>query len=148
MNHYDRIIHIESDAYLLSNRICNFIRHREKGWTAFYTKRWNTPETNIQIICKEQYLPFTKYWKSGRNFWFKNGFTDPCYIPEYCLPFTSVIMKYNGDRYGEDFFESIPKNLDYICQTSDISMHGLGMNQLKEKQEQIDGLINKAKEKL
>ena len=146
INKYDRVLFIESDTYLLSKRIVNYIAKLKNGLNCFFTKFWEVPETNILIIGKEMFMCLiTKYWNTNRNFWFKNNETDRSYIPELCLPFTNIITKYKGDRYGEDFFKTIPTKMDFICNINSTSMNGVGLKNLENKIEQINKMINKSK---
>jgi hypothetical protein len=90
----DKIIHIESDAYILSPRLANFINETKSGWHVLWTDRYQFPETAIQIICRDQFENFEKFKAECPE----SGFTD---IAERLLPFSSVHKEFKGDRYSE-----------------------------------------------
>lgn len=90
----DKIIHIESDAYILSQRLVDFINETESGWHVLWTQRYQFPETAIQVICRDQFENFQKFKDDHREI----GFTD---IAEKLLPFTAIHRQFKGDRYSE-----------------------------------------------
>lgn len=90
----DKIIHIESDAYILSQRLVDFINDIKSGWHVLWTQRYGFPETGIQIICHDQFENFEKF----KEDFSKNDFSD---FAENLLPFTSVNRNFKGDRYSE-----------------------------------------------
>lgn len=108
---YDKIIHVESDAYILSKKLIEDFNNKTSGWAALWCHRHQFPETAIQIICKDQIanyfavtqLPYGKYFKDRTI--------------ETCLPFTSIDRNYIGDRYQE-YRDDIPANADYACQVN------------------------------
>lgn len=90
----DKIIHIESDAFILSSRLADFINAIESGWHVMWTEYYKFPETAIQVICRDQFDAFEQ---------FKARQPDLNYgeLAEYLLPFTSVDRQFKGDRYSE-----------------------------------------------
>ena len=106
---YEKIIHIESDAYILSNKIINFFNNQAAGWVAFYCNRHQFPETALQIICKDQINNFYYTTQLPYSTYFKNK------TIETCLPFTHIERSFKGDRYHE-YQDDIPFNADYACQ--------------------------------
>jgi len=90
----DKIIHIESDAYILSQRLADFINEVESGWHVMYTQRYQFPETAIQVICRDQFEIFEQ---------FKARQPDLNYgdLAENLLPFTEVHREFKGERYSE-----------------------------------------------
>lgn len=127
----DKIIHIESDAFILSERLVDFINGIETGWHVLWAERYKFPETAIQVICRDQFEALAK---------FKNDYADLKFpdIAERILPFTAVHREFNGDRYAEfsrnrwifrskkfnfiplfkwDFFRAqIPQDADFVAQ--------------------------------
>ena len=87
---YDRIIHIEADALILSDRLFDFIRTESTGWKCMYTKKYLFPESAIQIINKDSYHLIDNV---PEDFDFHK-------IVELMLPFQSI-KAFIGDRYGE-----------------------------------------------
>ncbi|MEG0885344.1 MAG: hypothetical protein RR376_10775 [Janthinobacterium sp.] len=127
----DKIIHIESDAYILSQRLADFINGVESGWHVLWTQRYRFPETAIQVICRDQFAAFEKFKADHADMVFPD-------LAERLLPFTSVDQQFKGDRYSEfrknrgifrskkfdrfaifqrDFFcEPIPADADFVTQ--------------------------------
>ena len=113
---FNKIVHVEADAAVISQRLVDHINQFSDGWEALWCPRWNLPETSLQVIAGqsvEQLFEFAMipYWDnfagqqvdppedSGRNSYF---------------PFT-VNKQFIGDRYGE-YTEEIPGDADYACQ--------------------------------
>jgi len=89
---YDKIIHIESDAYILSERFYSYLANIRQGWTTFWLPTYQMPETAIQVICKDQYdnmLEIREHPKIN------------CELAEKFLPFTHIDKGMKGDRYSE-----------------------------------------------
>lgn len=127
----DKIVHIESDAYLLNKRLVDFINETHTGWHVMWAQRYELPETAIQVICRDQFDALEAFKNARPNL----DFTD---IAERLLPFTSVNRQFKGDRYSEfkrnrgifrsrkfnflpifqwDFFwEPIPPDADFATQ--------------------------------
>lgn len=127
----DKIIHIESDAYILTPRLVDFINEIESGWHVLWSPRYKFPETAIQIICRDQFEVFEKFKNNNPSL----SFSD---IAERLLPFTAIHQQFKGDRYSEikknrwifrskkfdkipifkrDFFwEPIPADADFVTQ--------------------------------
>ena len=104
----DKIVHLESDARLLSARIVDYINGIESGWTALWCPLHNMPESAIQVICADR---FDEMEAIARD---PIAATAGCMI-ELALPFTNIEMSFMGDRYGE-FSRAIPVDADYACQ--------------------------------
>lgn len=106
---YDKVIHIESDAYLLTSRIIEYFNRKETDWTSLWCKVHNFPETAIQIICKDQILNYFNTTQVSYEHFFKDK------TIETCLPFTCIESTFIGDRYHE-YRHDIPCDADYACQ--------------------------------
>jgi hypothetical protein len=105
-----RIVHIESDAYVLSRRMQAFLASRTAGWTAMWCPRWSFAESAIQVICEDQ---FDAVQRLGEGGWarFDGAFA------ERVLPFTSVVREPHGNRYSE-FRTRIPGYADFAAQVT------------------------------
>jgi hypothetical protein len=110
---YPKIIHIESDAYIISRRLAEYIRALSSGWTTLWCPRWRFPETCIQVICRAEIRTLGRHYRAGRALWCSDQ--DPCGCAEYVLPFTDVCRRFEGDRYGESG-PGYPDTADYVCQ--------------------------------
>ena len=126
---FNRIIHIESDAYILSERFYDRLLSTERGWTTFWLPTYQLPETAIQIIGEDQFDNMLSVWEHPEL---------NLALAENILPFTCVDKSMKGDRYSEFkrnrwifrsqkfdrfplfktdlFFAPIPKDADFATQ--------------------------------
>jgi len=107
-NDYDKIIHIESDAYLLTQKVCDYIDSLDSGWNTLYCPMYHFPETSIQIICKDQFPSMLKLEAMPLDSFRLSQ-------AEETLPITHVEKGFVGDRYGERTTMQLPK-IDYYNQ--------------------------------
>ncbi len=105
-----KIVHVESDAYVLTRRMLDFINSRTMGWTAFWCPRWNFPESGIQVICEDRFEQMRGMWDAG---WERHAGQ----YAERLLPFTDIVRDPHGNRYGE-FRTRIPGFADFAMQVS------------------------------
>lgn len=104
---YDKIIHIESDAYIFSKRLLDYLDTANSGWISLYSKKHGLPESAIQIINKDA---FNRIDDMPEMWHFEK-------IAEFGIPFTKIEKSFIGDRYGED--NKLPRHsIDYACQWS------------------------------
>jgi len=87
-----KIIHIESDAYILTERMFSLIENINEGWTTFWLPTYQMPETAIQVICEDQFDNMLAIW---------NHSDINRELAENILPFTQVVKTMKGDRYSE-----------------------------------------------
>jgi len=109
---FDKIVHVESDCYLYSDRILRFINETASGWTAFWCPSQDFPETCIQVICADQMDSYAELAELDYGTQVANR------AIETLLPFTAVRKDFIGDRYGE-FLQWVPEDADYACQVPD-----------------------------
>src|SRR5579871_3476019 len=93
---FDKIIHIESDFYILSDRLREYIREIRSGWVTLFSGTFGCPESAIQVICKDNFPWLRKLLHRARNNDYR--FTKHA---ELLLPFTHVNSNFIGDRIGE-----------------------------------------------
>jgi len=93
---FDKIIHIESDFFILSDRLKEYIKNLQQGWTALYSSTFACPESAVQVICKDNFPWLRKILDRARknNYQFNRN-------AELILPFTHVNKNFTGDRIGE-----------------------------------------------
>jgi len=103
-----KIIHIESDAYLISPQVVDYLNDLDRGWTALWCPLYHLPEAAIQVIAEDQFPAMERFVDMG----FREASRT---MPERSLPFTRVEKGFYGDRYGE-FRSRIPHTADYACQ--------------------------------
>lgn len=107
---FNKIIHIESDTFVLSEALISYINNLSTGWTSLYCQSQNFPETCIQIICEDQIKKFLKFGRHDYEINFRN---KPI---ELLIPFTNIEKNFIGDRYGEmQNLNSLPKSVDYAA---------------------------------
>jgi hypothetical protein len=119
---FDKIILIESDAFLISERIQEYVNALEQEWTTFWCPRHNFAENNIQIIAGTSVRDFVN-WKNSIESYdeYKGQF------PEFFTPYTNVVKDFKGDRWGEfapgmarvadpQCAPGVPRDADYVCQ--------------------------------
>jgi hypothetical protein len=107
---FTKIVHVESDSYLLSTKILKFIEETDTGWTLFWSEHFRLPESAIQIICQDAFHEFSKIREKGPH-----GLANQ--LAEQFLPYTRVVKNFTGDRYS-DFGAAIPSNADYAVQVT------------------------------
>jgi len=111
---YNKIIHIESDAFILSHRMKKHINQFIEGWEAYWSPKYQIPETAIQVIAGSSVEVF--YTISNEPYSKFSGIpADPnASQGSSYLPY-SVNKNFVGDRYGEGVLE-VPDSSDYAYQ--------------------------------
>jgi len=142
--HFDKVIHIESDSYILTNKLFDFIKNKNEGYNVLWCPSmapYGTPETCIQWIMKEFLYKIQIAWHMGKNYWYGSCIPLTHYVPERFLAFTNIWQQFLGDRIGDDAFDTNKiqtiKDYDYICNISDISLGGVNQRNITEKEEII-----------
>jgi hypothetical protein len=120
---FEKILHIESDAFLISERIQQYVNDLSSGWTTFWCPRHKFPENNIQIIAGSSVQDFID-WKNKKEDY------DTVYkgrFPEFYVPYTNIVKDFYGDRWGEfapgmarvadpRCPPGVPRDADFVCQ--------------------------------
>jgi len=111
---YDKVIHIESDAFIISEKLGKFVNEFDQGWISLWCPRHQIPETSIQVIAGKDLEKFYELSKipysevSGRP-------ADPgANQGAPWLPYT-VNRDFLGDRWGEGPHPT-PRDADYTGQ--------------------------------
>lgn len=92
---YEKIICIDSDGFVLSKRLANYIKSCKSGWVSFQERKYSWPEAALHILCKDA-LPIYE------------GFTSVPYSAyngkpmETLLPFTHLERSFCIGRFGEE----------------------------------------------
>ena len=113
-NEFDKVIHLESDAFLISAGACRYVDGLRDGWTAFWCPRHNRPESGIQVIAGNELATYQAWSERPVE-----SFTD-CVI-ETTLPFTRIAHALRGDRYGELGRRGTRRTLTSVCK---VFQHG------------------------
>jgi len=108
---FQKVVHIESDAYLVSSKAVNYFNSVSDGWTAMWTPSHGMPESGLQIICSEHIELADKF--------FQVGYGDRRGIPiERLIPVSKVEKSLFGDRHRE-FQTYVPQTADWTMQGTD-----------------------------
>ena len=92
---YDRIFLIDSDCFVVSQKLVNFMNECNSGWQTLWCKKWNFPEASFQIITRDVFHHFKEFMGEDPM-----QHVDKCM--ETVLPFTHINKEFNADRFGED----------------------------------------------
>ncbi len=106
-----KIVHIESDAFILSRKALDLINRTSSGWTAFWCPRWEFPESAFQVICEDNFASLEQVRSSSFTARYANK------VIENSLPFTRVDQSLYGNRYGE-FRKKVPSYADFAAQVN------------------------------
>lgn len=106
---FSRIVHIDTDVYLLDKDICTRVNNLITGWTCFWSEMHQYPESTFQVIGKDQYKEVYEFMTRDFLKFYPNG------LAELEIPWTNVIKEFKGDRYGEKNLEQTP-DMDYYAQ--------------------------------
>ena len=107
---FEKLIHIESDAYLLTKRATDYIDAINSGWTAFWCPKYNWAETAIQVICNDNFAKLEAF-RQIKLTRFKSLYAENVLK----MAITSINNTLVGDRYGESNIRQTP-SMDYYCQ--------------------------------
>lgn len=111
---FARIVHLESDFYVLSETMFRFIRETRSGWTAPWCRAYDFPETGFQIIGTDALDALGNFYRLGEDFYVHYD-----RYAELTLPFTHVEKGFVGDRFGENVVRErwggLPASLDYVA---------------------------------
>lgn len=106
-----KIVHIESDAFILSKPALMHINSTSSGWIAFWCPRWRIPESAFQIICEDNFVSLEQV----RTTSFTDRYANR--IMEKALPFTLVDKSLCGNRYNE-LRNKVPSYADFAAQVN------------------------------
>ena len=105
---YDKIICIDSDTFVLTKRLANYIKNSNSGWEAFWSPKYQWPTSEFHILNKDKFEFFMGYTSTP---WERmNG-----QCQERALPFSKITKSFIGDRYGEMRIPQQPEH-DYYGQ--------------------------------
>ena len=105
---FDKILHIESDAFLITPRIHEYFNARTTGWTALWCPLHSLPESGLQMIAGRDIQDYRAFMSRPYEELRDN-------LIERLMPFTRVEKQFIGDRYGERG-DTIPRDADYAMQ--------------------------------
>jgi hypothetical protein len=106
---FDKIIHIESDAFIISERMRNYIDEVSDGWIAPAIQSERMPESAIQIMAGTGAAAYFEF--SKRSYARSVGM-----LAEHIIPFTKIERAFIGSRYGETL-SHVPRDADFVTQS-------------------------------
>lgn len=109
-NGFERVIHIESDAFVISPRLQEYLNGVRDGWWAPFCPRYNRPESAIQVIAGSALATYREL--AARPV---DDFAGV--VIEKALPFTQVDRSFIGDRHGE-YLDHVPRDADWTAQAN------------------------------
>lgn len=117
-NAFEKVIHIESDACLISERVQRYFNDHTDGWAALWCPRYRFPESALQVITGDQAVRRFSEFAARRFSEFEEN-PEQAALPhrelERELPLDYVEGVFKGDRYGE-YSQAIPRDADYAAQ--------------------------------
>jgi hypothetical protein len=108
---FEKIVHIEADSFVISNRMGEYINNLTEGWTTFWCPTYNFPEPCIQVIAGASLQDFFTW--NNKKIPYLGTYHNK--LAEDYLPFTNIVKDFVGDRWGESNIEP-PRNADYATQ--------------------------------
>lgn len=104
---WNKIVWIETDCYVLSKNLFNYLDESNNGYISLYSKNYIFPDSSIQVINKDKYY-LIEHTNSQ----------PPNDIIEKILPFTHIEKQFIGDRHEDYIWEEHIKieEQDYFCQ--------------------------------
>lgn len=102
-----KIIHIESDAALISKEMVDWANTFHDGWAAPYSAMFGFPEMAIQVIAGSALQGYYDLFSRPYD-WLRDR------IHETALPYTHVIRPLVGDRYTGE--ANVGRDADFITQ--------------------------------
>lgn len=106
---FEKIIHLESDAFLVSERIQRHFNEFTSGWFSVWCEAYLFPEIAIQAAAGDEIADMAAFVREPYS-------RLAGQIHEYLLPFTHIERDFVGNRYGE-MIGHIPRQADYSAQT-------------------------------
>ena len=108
---FRKIIHVESDSYLLSRRAVDFFNDSSTGWVAPWCRKHAWPESALQIINADRFQSCLDFFNRP----YSDHVAAPVQPIENALPYTAINRQLVGDRYGE-IETTVPFNADFAAQ--------------------------------
>lgn len=98
LDDFDRIVFLDSDSFVLSEKLANWVKHTLTGWQTIWCARYRMPEGNISILNRDVYSDF-KEWTGDDYEKFLTKYLGR--MMEVRLPFTYVDKDFICDRFGD-----------------------------------------------
>lgn len=106
---FEKVVHIESDLYLIGQRPQRFVNEATEGWTIAWCPLHLVPESGFQVMAGSAVQRFAEIEQSHPH----ESLVGRAY--ELQLPYDRVDKSFAGNRYGE-FQSFVPGNAEYAAQ--------------------------------
>lgn len=116
-NNCNKIVHIESDLFIFSDNLFDYIKKSNSGWDVAWDNTWSMPESSLQIINKDHFKWFEWYTENNYRFINSNPITTWYKQVEYHLPYSNILKEFHGGRFYEGdntHREKYTRSLDYV----------------------------------
>jgi hypothetical protein len=107
---FEKVIHIESDGFIISRRMQHYINEVSDGWIAPTIQSHAMPESAIQIMAGGGLRSYIEFARSPYS-------SSVGFEAENVLPFTHIESGFIGSRYGETM-AYVPREADFVTQTN------------------------------
>ncbi len=105
---FDKVVHLESDAFLVSRRMRRLVDAHRSGWVIPWSERYKFPEIAIQLVGPDQMAAFAAF--AARPYAvMRHRVHEPLFTP------THIERGLIGERYGESA-DPVPRDADYATQ--------------------------------
>ncbi len=108
-NGFTKVVHIESDAFVISERLRDYINAVHDEWLTLWCTLHNFPEITIQIMAGSGLTAYRTFCEQVPH----EALVGRPY--EAQLPFTKIEKGFIGDRYGERL-PYVPVEADFVSQ--------------------------------
>lgn len=106
---YKKIVCIDTDAFILSKKLADYVKDLNTGWTAFKVQKYGFPSAEFFILCEDSFKAYMEF--TSGHFLDNNG-----KVMERVLPFTIINDAFNVDRYGETEGKQPDESIDLFGQ--------------------------------
>jgi hypothetical protein len=108
---FTRVVHVESDAFLISDAAVNYVNGVQDAWIAMLCPRHQMPESAIQVMAGSGFARYAEY-VAGAYEQLRHQ------SHELLIPFTHIEHGLIGDRYGE-YQDFIPADADFAANAAE-----------------------------
>lgn len=106
---FEKIISIDSDGFVLTKRLAEFIRKSDNGWVSFWCENGKHPESSLHILNRNAFPIFQNYTRTPWE-------DRVGVMMETDLPFTDVRQEFRCGRFGEIGAPPQDISMDYYGQ--------------------------------
>ncbi len=113
---FDKVVHVESDAFIISTKMQQYVNDVSDGWIAPAILSHAMPESAIQIMAGSGAQAYFEFSKAPYH---HSVGTEA----EHVIPFTKIERLFTGSRYGETM-NNVPRDADFVTQSRPATIGG------------------------